>query len=125
MTDHAATPPPTAARPRRRAHVLPASVLLGTVAALLALTVATVVASRLDLGAFNIVVALAIATLKATLVAMFFMHLSYEHRFKAVIFVAALFFAVLFVGFVVFDTMQYQPDLRAAVQALQKQAAAQ
>jgi len=95
-------------------HVLPPSVLLGTAAALLALTVLTVVVSRVDLGAFNVVVALAVAAFKAALVAMFFMHLKYEGRFKAVVFTTALFFAVLFVGFVVFDTTQYQPDLRAA-----------
>jgi cytochrome c oxidase subunit 4 len=71
------------------------------------------------------VVALVIASLKATLVAMFFMHLKYEQRFQTVIFVGAIFFAALFVGFVVFDTTQYQPDLRAALEALQKQAAAQ
>ena len=106
-------------------HALPASVLLGTGAALVALTVVTVVTSRLDLGQFNIVLALAIASLKATLVAMFFMHLKYEHRFQSVVFVGALFFVVLFVGFVVFDTTQYQPDLNAAVQALKAQAAAQ
>jgi cytochrome c oxidase subunit 4 len=125
MTDHA-TPQAHADDPAHQApHALPVQVLLGTFAALVALTVATVVTSRLDLGAFNIVLALAIAALKASLVAMFFMHLRYEHRFQSVIFVSALFFAALFVGFVVFDTVQYQPDLRAAVQALQQQAAAQ
>jgi cytochrome c oxidase subunit 4 len=76
-----------------------------------------VASSRLDLGAFNVVLALAIAGLKASLVAMFFMHLRYEHRFQAVVFVGALFFVALFVGFVVFDTTQYQPDLRAAAEA--------
>jgi len=122
MTDHA-TPP--AAGHDEAPHALPPRVLLGTFAALVALTVLTVVTSRMDLGPMNVVVALAIASLKATLVAMFFMHLKYEHRFQTVIFVGALFFAVLFVGFVVFDTTQYQPDLRAAVQALQQQAAVQ
>ena len=106
-------------------HALPARVLLGTFAALVALTVVTVISSRMDLGKFNVVLALAIASLKATLVAMFFMHLRYEHRFKAVIFVTGVFFAALFVGFVVFDTVQYQPDLAAALQALKAQAAAQ
>jgi cytochrome c oxidase subunit 4 len=99
-------------------------VLLGTAGALLTLTAVTVVSSRLDLGPFNIVLALAIAALKATLVALFFMHLRYEHRFQAVVFVTALFFAALFVGFVVFDTTQYQPDLKAAVEALRVQGAA-
>jgi len=122
MTDHAA---PHASGHDEAPHALPAKVLLGTFAALVVLTVATVVTSRLDLGPMNIVVALAIASLKAALVAAFFMHLKYEHRFQTVIFVGALFFAVLFVGFVVFDTTQYQPDLKAALEALQQQAAAQ
>jgi cytochrome c oxidase subunit IV len=114
--DHPAAPhaaPAAEAAP----HALPASVLLGTAAALLALTALTVASSRLDLGAFNVVLALAIAGLKASLVAMFFMHLKYENRFQAVVFVGALFFVALFVGFVVFDTTQYQPDLKAATEA--------
>jgi cytochrome c oxidase subunit 4 len=112
MNDHAA-PHPSPAAP----HVLPASVLLGTAGALLALTALTVASSRLDLGSFNIVLALAIAGLKASLVAMFFMHLKYENRFQAVAFASALFFLALFVGFVVFDTTQYQPEVRAAAAA--------
>jgi len=112
MNDHAAPQAPPAAP-----HVLPASVLLGTAGSLLALTALTVAASRLDLGAFNVVLALAIAGLKASLVAMFFMHLKYENRFQAVVFASALFFAALFVGFVVFDTTQYQPAVRAATEA--------
>ena len=95
-------------------HALSPGILLGTAGALVALTVATVVTSRIDLGTFNVVLALAIAALKVTLVALFFMHLKYEGRFQAVVIAGALFFAVLFVGFVVFDTTQYQPQLRAA-----------
>lgn len=96
------------------AHVLPARVLLGTGAALAALTAATVLASRIDLGALNIVLALAIAGLKAGLVGAFFMHLRYERPFQTVVFLSAVFFALVLVGFVAFDTTQYQPDLRAA-----------
>jgi cytochrome c oxidase subunit 4 len=95
-------------------HVLSPGVLLGTAAALVVLTAATVATSRVDLGTLNVVVALAIAGLKATLVALFFMHLKYEGRFQAVVIAGAIFFAVLFVGFVVFDTTQYQPQVRAA-----------
>jgi cytochrome c oxidase subunit 4 len=74
----------------------------------------TVVTSRIDLGTFNVVLALGIAGLKATLVALFFMHLKWEGRFQAVVIAGAIFFAVLLVGFVVFDTTQYQPEIRAA-----------
>jgi cytochrome c oxidase subunit 4 len=60
-----------------------------------------------------VVVALAIACLKASVVALWFMHLRYEHRFHLVVLAAAALFAALFVAFVVFDTTQYQPELRA------------
>jgi cytochrome c oxidase subunit 4 len=94
-------------------HVLPPAVLLGTAAALLALTALTVAVSRVDLGALNAVAALALACAKASIVALFFMHLKYEGRFLAVVLVVCALFAALLVGFVVFDTTQYQPDLRA------------
>jgi cytochrome c oxidase subunit 4 len=97
-------------------HVLSPGVLLGTAGALFALTALTVVTSKIQLGPFNIVLALAIAGLKATLVALFFMHLRWENRFQAVVIAAALFFAVLLVGFVVFDTTQYQAGIRAAAE---------
>jgi cytochrome c oxidase subunit 4 len=94
-------------------HVLPPRVLLGAAAALFALTALTVAVSRLDLGQANVVVALAIACLKASVVALVFMHLLYENRFQLVVLVVSALFAVLLVGFVVFDTTQYQPDVRA------------
>src|SRR5260370_40231061 len=47
--------------------------------ALLAGTGITVAAAFIDLGPFNTVVALTIATIKATLVVLFFMHVKYTH----------------------------------------------
>ena len=96
-----------------RPHVVSPAALLGTVAFLFALTVVTVAVSRLDLGAMNVVAALGIATLKAIAVAAIFMHLRYEGRFHVVVLVGCAIFAALLVGFVVFDTTRYQPDLRA------------
>ena len=101
-------------------HALPVSVLLGTAAALLVLTVVTVVTSRMDLGPFNTVVALGIASLKAAVVALFFMHLKYEHKSLTVILASAVFFAVFLVGFVVFDTTQYQPSIQSHAAKVQK-----
>ncbi len=49
-------------------------------AALLLLTVVTVLVSYVDLGPGNVVVALLIASVKASLVALFFMHLKGESR---------------------------------------------
>jgi len=95
------------------AHVLPVKVLVGTAAALLALTAVTVAVSLVDLGRLNVVVALAIATTKAAIVALVFMHLKYEDRFHLVVLVGAAVFAALLVAFIVFDTTRYQPDVRA------------
>ncbi len=96
----------------RVAHALPASVLLRTWVALIALTALTVASSRFDLGSLNVVLALAIACAKASVVALFFMHLKYENRFHLVVLTVSVLFAVLLVSFVVFDTTQYQPALR-------------
>jgi cytochrome c oxidase subunit 4 len=97
----------------RTPHAVPARVLVGTAATLLALTATTVASSRMDLGAFNVVLVLAIAGLKASIVALFFMHLRYESRFQTMVLVCAVFFAAVFAGLVVFDTTQYQPGIAA------------
>ena len=92
-------------------HVIPAGVLLGVFAALIALTVATVAVTWVDLGALNLFVALGIATVKAALVALYFMHLRYDSPFNALLFVAGLAFVALFLGFTLMDAIAYQPDI--------------
>ena len=66
--------------------------------ALLFLTFITVAASRLDVGSnmVNVVIAMGIATLKASLVALFFMHLRWDKAINQVIFCSSLFFLGLF-----------------------------
>ena len=59
-------------------HVIPVRTYLLVCGLLLALTAMTVAANSLDLGVFNSVVALAIAALKALLIALYFMHLRYS-----------------------------------------------
>jgi cytochrome c oxidase subunit 4 len=61
--------------------------------ALLAGTAITVAAANIDLGPFNIIVALTIATIKATLVVLFFMHVKYTHeKLTGLVIVSAIFF---------------------------------
>ncbi|MGC4055564.1 MAG: cytochrome C oxidase subunit IV family protein [Paludibaculum sp.] len=74
------------------------AVLLG----LLVLTIITVQASYIDFGSMNTVVALIIATIKASLVALFFMHLRHD-KFNAVIFVGGLLFLSIFLIWTLFD----------------------
>lgn len=62
-------------------HIVPLRVYQGVFVALLVLTVITVlVAKFVDLGVMNIVIAMLIASVKAMLVALFFMHLKFESK---------------------------------------------
>jgi cytochrome c oxidase subunit 4 len=92
-------------------HVVPFKILAGVAAALLTLTVITVMAARIHFGQFNLIIALAIATLKATLVALFFMHLRWDRPFHAVLVISGIFAALLFVSIPFMDGNQYQRDI--------------
>src|SRR5688572_5575223 len=64
------------------AHTTPLSLLFGVLGALLVLTIITVAVTAVDLGANgNLWVAMIIATIKAALVCVFFMHLAWDQRF--------------------------------------------
>ncbi len=65
---------------KAHAHITPWWVYGAVYVALLVLTWVTVAVARVDLGAWNVVVAVGIATVKAALVALFFMHLLHEGR---------------------------------------------
>ena len=72
--------------------------------ALLAGTGLTVYAATLDLGRFNAAVALGIATVKATLVALFFMHVWHaSEKLTKLVVIAALFFLLLLLGLTMSD----------------------
>ena len=72
--------------------------------ALLVGTGLTVFAATLDLGRFNAAVALGIATIKATLVALFFMHVWHaSEKLTKLVVVAALFFLFLLLGLTMSD----------------------
>jgi cytochrome c oxidase subunit 4 len=72
--------------------------------ALLAGTGLTVFAATLDLGKFNAAVALGIATVKATLVALFFMHVWHaSEKMTKLVVIGALFFLLLLLGLTMSD----------------------
>jgi cytochrome c oxidase subunit 4 len=93
-------------------HIVPLRILFAIWIALLILTAATVAVADVDLGPANLWVAVGIATVKASLVALFFMHLKYDHPFHAIILIAALLFVTLFIGIAMMDSGQYQPDIQ-------------
>jgi len=92
-------------------HVVPVSLLLAVWGALVVLTVVTVAATRIDVGSFNLLLAMAIATVKGALVVLYFMHLRWDRPFNGVVFIGSLAFVALFIFLALMDTTHYQPDL--------------
>lgn len=72
---------------------------------LLILTGITVGVARFDLGAINIWTALGIATLKASLVVFYFMHLKDEPRLLVICLLVALLTLATFIGLTFFDVL--------------------
>jgi cytochrome c oxidase subunit 4 len=66
-------------------------------AALIAGTIGTVITGRMDLGQFNILIALLIATTKASLVVLFFMHMTETPTANRIVFITSLVFAVVLI----------------------------
>jgi caa(3)-type oxidase subunit IV len=76
---------------------------VGVFAALLVLTVVTVAISRVDLGPANMLVAMLVATVKASLVCGFFMQLKYDEKLNSIVFTFGLIFVALFFLFTTLD----------------------
>ncbi len=76
-------------------HIVPPGTYLVIIFTLLFLTGLTVAAAYINLGRFNIVVALAIATLKATLVVLFFMHAKYSPKRTKLVIMAGIFWLII------------------------------
>ena len=89
-------------------HVSPLSTYLKVFGALLVLTVATVgvsvYAEHVDLDAtISIIIAMAVACVKASLVGAWFMHLKYDTKFNVLIFLSSFWFIALFFVFTCID----------------------
>jgi cytochrome c oxidase subunit 4 len=70
---------------------------------LVLLTLLTVAAAQVSFGAWEVWVSLGIATIKAILVAGYFMHLLYDKSFNGLLFVSSLLFVALFLAFTLMD----------------------
>jgi cytochrome c oxidase subunit 4 len=95
-------------------HHVPFWLLIATLLVLLALTALTVGSVYwIDLGPTgNLWMAMIIATIKAVLVGLIFMHLAWDKPFIPVILIASLAFVLLFIGFTMMDTHQYQQNIQ-------------
>lgn len=93
---------PFTAHPAEHAHPTVKTFFL-VWAALMVLTGTTVYVAMLELGPFNAVVALTIATIKASLVLLFFMELRYSPALTKVVIVVVIFFLFLLAGLTLSD----------------------
>ena len=87
-------------------HIIPIQTYLKVFGALMFLTVLTVAVTYIDLGSFNIVLAMFIAIIKSTLVLLFFMHLYYDNKTNLMFFLASILFMIIFITFTYFDIGQ-------------------
>lgn len=97
-------------------HVVPVPVLLAVFTSLMVLTVLTVAVTFVDLGSFNLWIALGVATAKGSLVVLYFMHLRYDSHFHSIVFVSAIVFLFLFLGITILDTIEYNPDIQGLME---------
>ncbi len=82
----------------------PLKMYFGVWITLLIFTFVTYKAAFIELGRYNAAVALGIATLKATLVALFFMHVWHaSEKLTKLVVIAALFFLLLLLGLTMSD----------------------
>jgi cytochrome c oxidase subunit IV len=84
-------------------HIIPLGTYVKVLGVLLVLTVLTVAVSRFDFGAFNTIINLGIASVKASLVLAIFMHLKYDDRLYLVLILTSIFFLIVMYFFSVLD----------------------
>jgi cytochrome c oxidase subunit IV len=95
-------------------HIIPFKTYATILGILLVMTVITVGASRIDFGALNAFIAMLIATVKATLVLMYFMHLKYDDKMYPAILITSVLFLLVMFGFSYLDIITRIPiqDIR-------------
>jgi len=84
-------------------HLMPYKKLAFVLAALIILTTITVGVSYVDLGFYNIPLALGIACTKVSLVLLFFMHLKYEGKAIKYSFISTIGFLAIMISFTFWD----------------------
>jgi cytochrome c oxidase subunit 4 len=100
-------------------HIVSPRIYLVIFFALMAGTAVTVYAAFQNFGAFNIVIALGIATFKATLVVLYFMHARYSPNRTQLVIVCSVFWLAIMLALTLSDyTTRPQRESRLASQAI-------
>jgi cytochrome c oxidase subunit 4 len=88
---------------KNTSHIFEYKSLFYILIALLILTGITIGVSFVNLGSLNVWVALFIASVKGSLVLMFFMHMKYEGKMLALSFLGTIFFLTIMISFIFWD----------------------
>ncbi len=86
-------------------HIVPVRVYWGVFLTLLVMTVVTTGIAYVDLGPFNLLVAMAIAVFKASLVVLFFMHVKYSTTLTKAVVASGFIFLLVMVFFTMSDLL--------------------
>ena len=102
------------------AHISSVPFYVAVFLGLLVLTGITVGQSYVDLGSLSIAIVILIATMKASLVVTFFMHLKWDNKFNVLMFLAGILFIGVFFAYTMNDTNgrgDHDPDQNVKVWA--------
>ena len=89
-------------------HIISLKIYIIVFVSLLLLTGVTVLSAQIDLGPFNITLALLIATIKSSLVLLFFMHLYYDNKVNMALIIGSVLFLAIFIGLTMIDVTRRQ-----------------
>jgi cytochrome c oxidase subunit 4 len=94
-------------------HVVPLQTNIKTLLTLIVLTGITVYTAKyVDLGEYNLLLAMFIASVKATVVLGWFMHLKYDGKMNRAIALCGIAFLALFLGFSYLDLNTRDADTK-------------
>jgi cytochrome c oxidase subunit IV len=103
MAGHAHASDHPGAHGQPHVHISPLSVYLTIFGTLMVLTAVTVAVAYVNLGQFNKVIALGIASFKATLVVLYFMHVKYASRLTKLFAVTGIFLLFVLLSLTMID----------------------
>jgi cytochrome c oxidase subunit 4 len=86
-------------------HIVPLRIYYTIFAALMFFTALTVGVAYVDLGRLNVVVALTIAVVKATLVVLYFMHVRYSTRLTRLVVASGFFWLMVLIALTMADVV--------------------
>ncbi|MCC7479726.1 cytochrome C oxidase subunit IV family protein [bacterium] len=96
--------------PKNVGHVVSLPLLTVVFLTLVFLTGVTYWVTFFDFGSLNLVIALLVALVKASLVVLYFMHMRWDRPMIPVVFIVSLTAVVLFIAFALIDTTTYKPE---------------